>query len=207
MKHKDFHLNDFASGGGIIIREIENKLRYYTEESSIKSYFQAVEVSKEEIEGLSEVEEKLYKFMEKEKMVLLKSNFIGTEAFFSTENNFLGIVARNKVFDEEFSEYREVAFAHELGHYLDFKWNFEFNSNKFIEERNKNTEILSEITAWVYAKDILEETGFNDWDYFDDVKFTSLLTYIDDSEDNEDVLERIIDNEEVIVVMREKNHI
>lgn len=70
-----------------------------------------------------------------------------------------------------------VAMAHELGHYLDVRDNFDFDLEEYF--KTLGTKEL-EVRAWLYAIDICREIGFNRWDVFFRYAKHCLGTYFND---------------------------
>lgn len=67
-----------------------------------------------------------------------------------------------------------VAMAHELGHYLDVKDNFELNMERYIRELGT---LELETRAWLIAIEICEEIGFTEWDVFLQYAKNCLVSY------------------------------
>lgn len=203
MNRNNFHVEDISSGGGVIVNDIEDSFEYEMEKEAVLEWLDAYEVSKEEFIGKDDIEEKLFDFIEKENIKLLISDKSRCEAFFSTGHGYSGIVLKSKMFEVEDNTMRLVTLAHELGHYMDFKWNFQFDSHSFVKASKEGKELFSEITAWVYAEEMLQYLGFDKWMEFDDIKFGSLLTYACyDIEGLEEYL-----GLEYFIVMRRENNV
>lgn len=202
MNRNVFHVEDILSGGGVIVNDIKDSFEHEMERNAILEWIEAREVTKEEFLNKSEIEEKLYDFIEQEGINLLSSDRTRCEMFFSTNHGYSGIVFKRKTLQSEDSTSRLIALSHELGHYLDFKWNFQFNSHDFVKASKEGKELFSEITAWVYAEEILESLGFKEWMEFEETKFSSLMTYACYDADG---LEEYLNLENFIVFRRENN--
>lgn len=134
-------------------------------------------VAPSKFDNMTEIEEKLRKYIKDEGMKLMVSNYGGSEMFVNTASGYSVIVLTTEDVHQT-ADYRICSLAHEIGHYMDYKHNFDYNSDlfeKFSEE--VSDEIISELVAWAYAKDMLLVLGYNNWEYFNELAVYSLASY------------------------------
>lgn len=152
-----------------------------------------------EIMKIDAVEEQIYQFLENQNVDVLVSANVSCEAFCIAGNSYSCVFQTPKGIASG-GLYRTTSIAHELGHYLDFKHNFNLSHAEF-GEANKDYHLLeAETIAWKYAMDILTVAGFEEWDYFDDLLLESLETYTDDWE----LACELFENMELVASLREK---
>lgn len=162
QKRKDDRLNSFEANFSEALAIDNYQLRY---------------VAPSKFNDMTDIERTLRKYIKSEGMKIYVSGNEESEMFVNASCGYCAIFLVNKDIHET-SDFRICALTHELGHYLDYKYNFNYDSdafNKFNETPHDSLE--TETVAWAYAKDILEVLGYTNWDYFYDTAITALSTY------------------------------
>lgn len=139
--------------------------------------FQLVQEPIENYYDVTELELKLRKFINEEGMKIMVSDDEASEAFISAPSGYVEIILpRSDLY--ETSEFRICTLAHELGHYMDYKHNFNFDSNAYAKQSESDEDnIITETIAWAYAEDILKVLGYKKWNFFDEIAIWSLTSY------------------------------
>lgn len=194
-----YHIDDVVSGGGHWINPLYNSREYVVDEFRIRFKYKII--SDHKPKGVSEIEQKLYEYLKAERVMVGKSIKMHCEAFIASENGYLTIIFPIGAEDEEYQLERLIALAHEIGHYLDFKFNYEFNINLFDTRNDRSRKLKKELLAWTYAYDILNALGFSYWDDFMIKMKISLLTYFKPEEyemmyQHIDVIEKLVRNQD-----------
>ena len=162
QKQKDDRLNSFEAKFAEALAVDNYQLRY---------------VAPSKFKGVNNIEKVLRKYIKSEGMKIYVSGNEESEMFVNASCGYCAIFLVNKDINES-SDFRICAIAHELGHYLDYKYNFNYDSDAFNSYNNTTERSLeAETVAWAYAKDILEILQYDNWDYFYDTALTALSTY------------------------------
>lgn len=171
------HVEDVVRGGGRWINPLYGSSRYVSDEIRIRLKYGIIKDYKPK--GVSEIEQKLYDYLKAEFIMVGKSKKLKCEGFVSSSDGFSAIVFPIDAEDEEYQLERLIALSHEIGHYLDFKFNYDFNVLLFDSNNNRDKKLKKELLAWNYAYDILSALGFNQWIEFIDKMKISLMTYFE----------------------------
>lgn len=133
--------------------------------------------------NMTPIEEKLRKYIKGEGIKLMVSKVMDSELFVTCHSGYVAIILQEQDIYET-SNFRICSIAHELGHYFDFKHNFDFDSDTFAMYSEEFVDLLeTETIAWAYAKDILTVLGYKNWDYFNQIALESLTSYAEDDEE------------------------
>lgn len=178
------HVQDILAGGNKDANPFYGSLGYYRDEERIRKNFavRSTYVPK----NVCSIEQKLYDFMEEEKIDYGISGKAPCELFVTGFNGYTIVIFAPDAEYRENQIGRLCALAHELGHYFDFKYNYDFNSFEFDSKRVTKIMIPKEVRAWKYAYDILRALGFEKWDEFLYEMKSSLNTYFEDEKETED---------------------
>lgn len=160
-KPKDERLNSFQVRFAEALAIDDMKLRY---------------VAPSKFKNMTDIERKLREYVKSEGMKIMVSDFGDSEMFVNSPNGYCVIVLMENDVHQS-ADYRICSLAHEIGHYIDYKHNFDYNSDLFDEFSQDSEEIITETVAWAYAKDMLKVLGYDNWEYFEKIAVTSLATY------------------------------
>lgn len=129
---------------------------YYQIRQDVLSEVNAYPITVNDISNVSFAEMKLYEYMFKQGFELIASDEECTTAIVN-DIEYKAICLEGYLLDSKHSAERLFSIAHELGHYLDSK----FNHENEIEFSNfyENNMIACEVVAWKYALDILKAIG------------------------------------------------
>lgn len=135
-------------------------------------------VAPSNFKGMLPEEKALRNYMKGEGLKLFVSDTCDSEMFVNAPSGFSAVILLNKDVAEENPHTRLISLAHEVGHYLDYKHNFDYDSDAFGDESlTVKREIVTEAIAWAYAKDLLEVLGYTNWECFYDVALDAFTTY------------------------------
>lgn len=182
LKHKhveDFIICDFTSNANRKPKDTKRSSfeANFTEAMAIDDLGLKV-VAPSSFKGMLPEEKALRKYMKDEGLKLFVSETCDSEMFVNAPSGFSAVVLLDKDVTAEDADVRLVTIAHEVGHYLDYKHNFDYDSDAFGSESiHPNDEIVTEAVAWAYAKDLLEVLGYTNWDCFFEVALDALSTY------------------------------
>lgn len=158
------HVEDVLAGGGININPLYGTLGYHREEYDLSAETGARDYNPRRV---CEIERKLYDYLEAEKVPVRVVGAFHCESFMYSNKGFLMVTVPADAEYREDQLERLVCVAHEIGHYLDYKFNYDFKYYDFKvngKEEDKQKIIHKEVMAWTYACDILEALGFDNWD-------------------------------------------
>lgn len=182
------HVEDVLSGGGVLMNPFYGTLNYMKDEFNLRLRFCVLQNYNPQ--NVCEIEQKLYDYLEGEKVIVGVSLRVPCEAFITSYKGCTAIVMPTDAEYRKDQVDRLVALAHEIGHYIDFKFNHDFGCESY-DSKDDHARILSkEVIAWTYAYDILEALGFDKWDEFLFKMKDALLSYFKD-ERKEEVLEHV----------------
>ena len=188
--------DDVIDGGGNVI---DNKNFTFGKRFDSARIYDSYNLSKLNIESLhnvSDIEQKIYHYLKNEGVELYVCPSDDSEAFVCTKQGYKAIFLCPKDIEDK-NETRIISLAHEVGHYLDLKFNFNFDASQFtIASMNGKELIKTETIAWENARTILKEMGFNNWDSFEKELFVSLTTY---TESLRDTLNNVTNSYELIL--------
>ena len=136
---------------------------------------EATFLSIEDIENVSTIEHKLYAYINNQGLELLTSDLEYTTALINYPC-YQAINLETNLLSEEKADERLFSLAHELGHYLDVKFNHNGNAMSFNEWYKDNTEIM-ELVAWAYGWKVLEALGCTKKSEFLFLAYNCLHTY------------------------------
>jgi hypothetical protein len=171
------HVWDVVSGGGNITRDSVYTIGFYRDEIRIRKNYS---LRKDyEPQDVSETEQRLYDFLEKEKIDVCKTGYFHCEVFIASFNGYYVVSFPMDAEYREDEQDRLVALAHETGHYLDLKYNHNFDAVSFDSKDDYEFTLSKEIQAWQFAYDILMGLGFVEWESFLDRMKMALTTYFE----------------------------
>lgn len=133
-------------------------------------------VAPNKFNNMTDIERKLREYVKGEGMKIMVSDEGGSEMFVNTATGYCVIVLMENDIHQS-ADYRICSLAHEIGHYMDYKHNFDYNSDLFEEFSEESEEIITETVAWAYAKDMLKVLGYENWEYFEKIAVNSLASY------------------------------
>ena len=171
---------DFMEGGGIKVdpKNEENAFEIAINTVHLEQHYDLDVLRAEDFENLNIIEIQFMEYMRNEGIQLSLIPNDRSEMFVCTPVGYKGVfLCPNNLTCKDNS--RVVAWAHELGHYLDLKYGFNFNVQKFTKEASTDFGLVKcEVIAWAYAKIILEALGFDAWHEFANEAVKALNTYI-----------------------------
>lgn len=162
-------------------------------------YARTLDVSS--IKNVSKEEKAIYDYLEKQDIELLITMLEGSTCLVNAPD-YRGLAIEAMLLDEQNSEERLVSLAHELGHYLDVKFNHHnnamyFNNMYSYSNQHRNT---MELVAWEYGWNVLEALGYKNKEYYLNVYTDCLNSYIHKI----DVTKNAINNSSELVEKYEK---
>ena len=128
------------------------------------------------IEELTEAEKKAFEFLEKNEVDILIGKLASCPMFLNCGNGYHAVMIDRDSAKADNKAFREAALFHEIGHYLDYKYNFKGDFDLFHFDKQE-TDVPCEIAAWEYGEVLARECGFDNWEYFDELKIEALLSY------------------------------
>lgn len=108
----------------------------------------------------SSVESELLKFCERENILVYKIAFNEGLINYGRNRPFAVIGIGLSAFGMNERWKSEVILAHEIGHFLDYKLNFNFSGDKMAEYGSLRMELV----AWDFAFRLLQYLGFDEWE-------------------------------------------
>lgn len=148
------------------------------------------EIDFSEIKNVSEIEQKIFNYIENQNIILLVSI---DEIYISMLKDAISITIAEKLLDDCNSLERLVSISHEIGHYIDMKLYHDNDTEKFnmFYGYKESHMIESELIAWVNAEKMLKQFGFTEWEYFFKLMYECLTTYTNgDSERSKELIKR-----------------
>ena len=134
-------------------------------------------VAPSKFENMTHIEKRLRKYIKGEGIKIMVSSIVESEMFVTSGSGFASIILCDDDIYES-ADFRICSLAHELGHYLDYKHNFDYDSEEFSKYSVDEVDnIETETIAWEYAKEVLYILGYTNWDYFKKIALKSLTTY------------------------------
>lgn len=168
-------IKDVLSGGGSLLNKKLYSVGYYKEEFDLRTRLGVMENYKPE--HISDLEKKMIDYLKAEKVLVgMSGQFPCEVAVFGYEGCIAVVVPTEALHDEDRTE-RICALAHELGHYLNFKFDYDFDILKFESYKHEEKKKEKEVIAWKYAYVILKALGFTDWERFLAEMKRALMTY------------------------------
>ena len=155
---------------------------YYLELQGQTLYeLEATFLNVEDIENVSDIESKLYAYIQNQGLELLTSDLEYTTALINYPC-YQAINLETDLLSEEKSDERLFSLAHELGHYLDVKFNHKGSAISFNEWYRENVHIM-ELVAWAYGWKVLEALGCTKKSEFFVLAYKCLRTYTRSNKD------------------------
>lgn len=136
---------------------IERDNDYKFNKFLLKSELNASDLSLCDIENISDIEMKLYEYIENQGLELTSGNEEFTTSFIS-HPIYKGINIEGYLLKAEKSNERLFSLAHEIGHFLDLKFNHNNDADLFCMWYEENC-IAMEVVAWKYGWKVLESLG------------------------------------------------
>lgn len=134
-------------------------------------------VAPSKFENMTDIERKLRSYIKSEGMKIMVTDAGGSEMFVNAPSGYCAIILTEEDVKQD-ANYRICSIAHELGHYFDYKHNFNFNSDEYNKfEEDVSETIKTEVVAWAYAKDILTVLGYDNFEYFNTIAVWALSSY------------------------------
>ena len=167
-------------GGGLKVdpKNEEKAFEIAINSIHLEDYYNLEKANADTFENLSIVEMQLIEYMNNEEISLYIIPNDRSEMFSCTPSGFKAIYLCPKNIVCETNE-RVCAWAHEIGHYLDLKYGFNFDVRAMTESCNTEIGLVkAEVIAWAYAKVVLETLGYDEWHEFANEAVKALNTYI-----------------------------
>lgn len=171
---------DFMQGGGLKVdpKNEDNAFEIAINTIHLEDYYGLMKADAYTFENLSPVEMQFIEYMKNEEIGLYIIPDDRSEMFSCTPSGFKAIYLCPKNIECKNNE-RVCAWSHELGHYLDLKYGFNFDVKAMTKECETELGLVKcEVIAWAYAKIILEELGYDEWTDFANEAVKALNTYI-----------------------------
>ena len=179
--------------------QIEKDYAHYCVENRIMKENMCKLLDVDDLENVSEIEKKLYDYLNTQDITLMVTYSSSCGTCICQGLSYKTIIYSPVLLDEKHSLERVVSLAHEIGHYMDCKHNYNNNPIDFDAMYDKKINLM-ELVAWKYARDILNVLGFKEWDYFYTLLNSCLYTYVR----NESQLYYSVDNMDELISQYEK---
>ena len=180
------YVNDVINNDEVIER-VKND-EYKRQQKNTYSHLEAIPLDSVPFEATT-IELILHSYAKNQGLELLMS-----EPKYSTSlvnfDEYKAIAIEEGLFHEGKEEERLVSLAHELGHYLDVKFNHAgdaFRFNAVYHQDNWNT-VRMELVAWIYGRNILKAFGYDNDNFFIKQMLFCLGTYVGNKEDTVKVI-------------------
>ena len=189
LKMVDAMRNDVANGGGKRIDPQNGCFKSLFDSCVLADRYNLKEVEMQTLNNLTPEEMKMIEFARNEGIDFYLIPDDRSEMFVCTRKGYKAIFICPKDLTNKAND-RILAIAHELGHYMNLKYFFDFDVDEFQSfTYNDETLIREEVIAWQNAKVILETVGYNDWVAYVNEAIRALNTYI--SGGTEETVERM----------------
>lgn len=149
---------------------------YFELQENVFMEIEATFLDIEEIGNVSTMEHKIYAYLKKQGLELLKSEMKYTTALVNYPC-YKAINLETSLLRKENANERLFSLAHELGHYLDVKFNHSNDALCFNIYYNDNMRVM-EAVAWAYGWKVLEALGCTLKDEYFKTACECLDTYI-----------------------------
>lgn len=170
--------DDVLNGGGKKVDPLNKSFGAKFDSAVLYDRYNLKPVKPDELEKLDTIECKLIEYIQNEGIEFMLIPDDRSEVFVCTKKGYKAIYICPKDYKNSAND-RLLAIAHEIGHYLDLKHNYNFNVDKFSETAYTHDELIkAEVIAWANAKVILEALGYNDWTAYVNETIRALNTYI-----------------------------
>ena len=156
-------------------------------------------LSLEEIENMSHIEHKIYAYMERQGLELIASDQKYSTALVN-HPCYNAINIERHLLTKENANERVFSLAHELGHFLDVKFNQNGSAFAFGEWYRQYTK-AAELIAWLYGWEVLEALGCTLKDEYFKTAKECLNTYVRNMKKVEVLFEK---SDEIIVKYEER---
>lgn len=173
---KDVMVNDE------VVKRVECD-EYKQQRKNTYIHMNAMPLSEEFIGNVLPIEQKIYDYLKKQGIDLLISEPKYSTALVNFPE-YKAVCIEAGLTDEEHAEERMCALSHELGHYLDVKFNHAGDAFRFNLTYNENDSncITMELVAWIYGRNILKAFGYENDQFFIKQMLTCLGTYVGNKE-------------------------
>lgn len=139
------------------IVDIEKTYEYEEAECETLDELNAIYITVNDIKGVSDIERALYQYLENQGVRLMTSNEMFSTALINYPD-YKSICLESYLLRENNSLERLFSLLHEIGHYLDNKFNHHGDSNEFNVWYGRNFENM-ELAAWAYGWRLLVALG------------------------------------------------
>ena len=178
----------------IVVRDLmnlKNKKKYDKKTRSYEAYIDKMLLSdtygfkrykESDFRDMLNEEKILRQYLESENVDLVVGEKLYSEAFVSTPSHYMAVCLIQPSLDDD-PIFRTIALSHEIGHFWDYKYNFDYDCLWFSSElESDEKELKSEVVAWGYAKQALELLGFEYMGEFEEQALEALKTYTNGDE-------------------------
>lgn len=139
-----------------------NKKGWEMVKDIVFDHYDGVPLELEDLEDPMDVEFKLFDFLKKEGIDLIATPQHISPCFINGKHGYNAVVLP---YEDVWGNAKErfIKVAHETGHMLDMKYNFNYDFDKFGEsDGNQMKTMVAEMSAWHYGEMVMEELGFFD---------------------------------------------
>lgn len=159
---------------------------YVNHQKGTRIYMNAQPLPVDDMEGandLLEMESKIYAYLKKQDVELLASEPKYSTALVNYPD-YKAICIEMALLGENEAEERLCALSHELGHYLDVKFNHRGDAFRFNVVYNGSSDncVTMELVAWVYGLNVLKALGYTNTPFFVNQMLNCLSTYVGNME-------------------------
>jgi len=152
---------------------------YKNNQKNTYAYMNAMPLDVPNLDGLTDMEKKMYDYLKKQDIELLASEPKYSTALVNFPD-YKAICIEFDLIDNDKAEERMVSLSHELGHYLDVKFNHAGDAFRFNMVYNSDNSqcITMELVAWIYGFQVLKALGYDNTDFFVKQMIACLGTYV-----------------------------
>lgn len=155
------YVNEVLNNKTQVIRQKDN---YYNKcKHNVCLELQAQTLDVDTIENLSPIEKAMFDYIKLQGIDTLVSLGKYTTCLVNMEK-YKAISLEMTYMDDENATKRLIALSHELGHYLDVKFNHNDDAERFniVYSHDESNMQVMELVAWMYGWNVLTELGFED---------------------------------------------
>lgn len=169
---------DISSHGGKVIDPLNLADEKLFDSICLAEMYGLEKAGLQTLKNPTEIEARMIRFMENEGIDLYITGDNSSEMFVCTPYGYKAVYLCPRDVEDENKD-RVLAIAHELGHYLNLKYFYNFDVYEFqLAARTEEGLIREEVIAWKNAKTILEALGYDDWVFYVNEAVRALNTYV-----------------------------
>ena len=158
--------------------ELVKNGKYYATKNNVQNELMAKNANMKDIENLSDIEKVIFEYLEKQDIEILVSIPKYTTCLVNYPH-YKAIALEQYLLQSENAIERVISLSHELGHYLDVKFNHMNDAERFnlVYNDSNDNMITMELVAWIYGYKVLKALGFTEMKKFRELILECLSSY------------------------------